>query len=178
MQERAPRSLFLCNARAMESDFLRVRNQYLQRIRSMPRHRISPCSASTLRRSRPWPGRSSGGSGPGIDRAIGGSLLRRDRALPAPRALSVSPAFRSAGVLALELASHMRERGAEVDAVILLDTLLPQGYRRNWFKWLSHRSAEMLDGHARRVVQYSGEASRQACKRAAAEFVERRETRR
>jgi len=57
------------------------------------------------------------------------------------------------GVLALELASQMRERGAEVDAVILLDTLLPQGYRRNWIKWLSRRAAEILDGHARRVVR-------------------------
>ena len=47
------------------------------------------------------------------------------------------------GILAMEVASKLRKRGAEVDIVILLDTMLMHGVRRNWGKWFSDRVAQM-----------------------------------
>jgi len=39
------------------------------------------------------------------------------------------------GIVAIEVASIMRKKGFEVELVILFDTLLPCGFRRNWIKW-------------------------------------------
>ncbi len=52
--------------------------------------------------------------------------------------------FSLGGILALELASLMRRRGAEVEVIILLDTFLPQAYHKNWFKVVRTKAKEIL----------------------------------
>lgn len=56
--------------------------------------------------------------------------------------------FSLGGIIAFELAARLRERGDEVDLVLLLDTALAQGQSWNWGKWLSHQVAEIMKGHA------------------------------
>jgi thioesterase domain-containing protein/acyl carrier protein len=53
------------------------------------------------------------------------------------------------GILAMELASKMRKSGAEVELVFLLDTMLPQGIRRKWTKWISRQVVEIMTGRGR-----------------------------
>jgi phthiocerol/phenolphthiocerol synthesis type-I polyketide synthase E len=56
------------------------------------------------------------------------------------------------GLLAIALASKMRQNSAAVEMVFLFDTILPEGRRRIWRKWLlahmkelaSHRGPELL----------------------------------
>jgi thioesterase domain-containing protein len=48
----------------------------------------------------------------------------------------------------MEVASMMRRRGAEVEIVILLDTILPRGRHRNWLKWCYNQAAEIKKGNA------------------------------
>jgi thioesterase domain-containing protein len=50
------------------------------------------------------------------------------------------------GILALELASKLRRRGDQVEVVFLLDTMLPQGIRRNWTRWVSRQVADIMTG--------------------------------
>jgi amino acid adenylation domain-containing protein len=57
------------------------------------------------------------------------------------------------GVLAIEVASLMRKRGAEVDLVILLDAFLPQALRPNWLKWCRIQAAEIQKGNLAKVLQ-------------------------
>jgi thioesterase domain-containing protein/acyl carrier protein len=52
------------------------------------------------------------------------------------------------GILAMELASRLRAHGEQVDLVILFDTLLPLGLRRNWFKWVYYNSVDIMTGRA------------------------------
>jgi amino acid adenylation domain-containing protein len=51
------------------------------------------------------------------------------------------------GILAMELASRLRRRGEEVDAVLLLDAILPQARRRNWARWFRYQTAEVMRGN-------------------------------
>ena len=46
--------------------------------------------------------------------------------------------FSFGGIMAIELATALRARGEAVDQVMLLDTVLAQGQRRNWRKWIMH----------------------------------------
>lgn len=57
------------------------------------------------------------------------------------------------GVLAMEVASLMRKRGAKVDLVILLDAFLPQALHANWLKWGRKQLSEIKEGHAVKVFQ-------------------------
>jgi thioesterase domain-containing protein len=41
----------------------------------------------------------------------------------------------------------MRQRGAEVEVVLLLDTWLPQGFRRNWLKWAGIQLGNLARGN-------------------------------
>ena len=50
------------------------------------------------------------------------------------------------GVLAMEVASMLRRRGAEVELVMLLDTILPSGMRRNWARWARNKLVEIGKG--------------------------------
>ncbi|HEX8790751.1 MAG TPA: AMP-binding protein, partial [Polyangiaceae bacterium] len=52
------------------------------------------------------------------------------------------------GIVALEVASMMRQDGAEVELVALLDTLSPRGIRRNWVKWFYRRAGQVVSGEA------------------------------
>lgn len=54
------------------------------------------------------------------------------------------------GMLAVELASKMRERGDAVELVFLFDTLLPEGRRRRWGSWLMRQLRELTGAHAGR----------------------------
>ncbi len=56
------------------------------------------------------------------------------------------------GVLAMEVASRMRKHGAEVEVVLLLDTVLPQWVRRNWSKWFRVQAAEIHKGNGSKVL--------------------------
>jgi amino acid adenylation domain-containing protein len=56
------------------------------------------------------------------------------------------------GVLAMEVASRMRKHGAEVDVVLLLDTILPQWVRSNWLKWFRVQAVEVQKGNGSKVV--------------------------
>ncbi len=60
--------------------------------------------------------------------------------------------FSLGGILALELASLMRRRGAEVEVIVLLDTFLPQAYHKNWYKLIRTKCKELL-GRVKRKVQ-------------------------
>ena len=53
----------------------------------------------------------------------------------------------------MEVASRLRKRGAEVDLVILLDTILPQGVHSNWGKWLRTQAAEIQKGNGAKVLR-------------------------
>jgi malonyl CoA-acyl carrier protein transacylase/thioesterase domain-containing protein len=53
------------------------------------------------------------------------------------------------GILAIELASKMRECGDQVELVFLLDTLLPEGRQRNWRKWILRQLVEVTTGRYR-----------------------------
>jgi amino acid adenylation domain-containing protein len=65
------------------------------------------------------------------------------------------------GVLAVEVASQLRKSGAEVDLVILLDTILPQGVRRNWSKWALAQLVAVTRGDAiNRIRSISGKLRR------------------
>jgi amino acid adenylation domain-containing protein len=57
------------------------------------------------------------------------------------------------GVLAIEVASLMRKRGAEVDLVILLDAFLPQALHAKWLRWGRKQLAEIEKGNAAKVFQ-------------------------
>ena len=57
------------------------------------------------------------------------------------------------GVLAMEVASRMRKRGADVDLVILLDTMLPQGIHSNWLKWVRTQAVEIRKGNGPKVLR-------------------------
>ena len=50
------------------------------------------------------------------------------------------------GIEAIELASKLRVHGEQVDLVILFDTMLPSGMRRNWFKWFYHTTVNIMTG--------------------------------
>jgi phthiocerol/phenolphthiocerol synthesis type-I polyketide synthase E len=63
------------------------------------------------------------------------------------------------GLLAMALAVKVRQQGAKVDTVFLFDTLLPQGRRRIWWKWLIMRAKSL-----------AGERGRQALRRAVAKL--------
>ena len=52
------------------------------------------------------------------------------------------------GILAMELASRLRAHGEQVDLVILFDTMLPLGLRRNWFKWFYYNTMDIMTGRA------------------------------
>lgn len=56
------------------------------------------------------------------------------------------------GILAMEVASMMRRRGAEVEVVILLDTILPRGVRRNWVKWGARQALQILGGNGKETL--------------------------
>ncbi len=49
------------------------------------------------------------------------------------------------GILAMELASRLRAHGEHVDLVILFDTMLPLGMRRNWLKWF-YSTVDIMTG--------------------------------
>jgi len=49
------------------------------------------------------------------------------------------------GILAMELASRLRAHGEQVDLVILFDTILPLGMRRNWLKWF-YSTVDVMTG--------------------------------
>jgi len=53
------------------------------------------------------------------------------------------------GILALELAFKLRARGHQVDLVVLLDTMLPQGIRRKWTHWFFRQVVEIMTGNGR-----------------------------
>lgn len=53
------------------------------------------------------------------------------------------------GLLAVELGSRMRRRGARVDFVFLFDTLLPEGRQRLWGSWLLRQARELLGAQRR-----------------------------
>ena len=57
------------------------------------------------------------------------------------------------GILAMEVASLMRKRGADVDLVILLDAFLPHALRANWLKWCRRQLMEIGKGNATKVFQ-------------------------
>lgn len=66
--------------------------------------------------------------------------------------------FSFGGIIAMELATVLRRRGETVDQVMLLDTVLAQGTRRNWGKWLSYRVSRLASGASlstlkRRIVR-------------------------
>lgn len=50
--------------------------------------------------------------------------------------------FSFGGIMAIELAAALRARGETVDQVMLLDTVLAQGQRRNWRKWISYHAGK------------------------------------
>jgi thioesterase domain-containing protein len=50
------------------------------------------------------------------------------------------------GILAMELASRLRAHGKQVDLVILFDTVLPLGLRRNWLKWFYYNTVDIMTG--------------------------------
>jgi thioesterase domain-containing protein len=56
------------------------------------------------------------------------------------------------GVLAVEVASRLRQRGAEVELVMLLDTMLPRGIHRNWLKWVALQAADLARGNPAAVL--------------------------
>ena len=56
------------------------------------------------------------------------------------------------GILAAELASKMRKRGAAVDVVFLLDAILPEATRINWIKWVTYQVSEVLKGKGRKKL--------------------------
>ena len=62
------------------------------------------------------------------------------------------------GVLAVEVASRLRQQGAEVELVMLLDTMLPRGIHRNWLKWVTMQAADLARGNPAAVL--SGKLSR------------------
>jgi len=51
------------------------------------------------------------------------------------------------GILAMELAARLRRRGARVDVVFLLDTLLPHAQHRDWFRWIAYHALDVLRGN-------------------------------
>ena len=55
--------------------------------------------------------------------------------------------FSFGGIMAIELATVLRARGEAVDQVILLDTVLEQGQRRNWGRWIAHHVGRMRKGN-------------------------------
>jgi malonyl CoA-acyl carrier protein transacylase/thioesterase domain-containing protein/acyl carrier protein len=57
------------------------------------------------------------------------------------------------GMLAVELASKMRKRGAAVEFVFLFDTLLPEGRRRRWSSWMLRQLREMTGSEGRRKAR-------------------------
>jgi thioesterase domain-containing protein/acyl carrier protein len=57
------------------------------------------------------------------------------------------------GILAMELASRLRAHGEQVDLVILFDTRLPLGLRRNWFKWFYYNTADIMTGHVGAILR-------------------------
>jgi thioesterase domain-containing protein/acyl carrier protein len=57
------------------------------------------------------------------------------------------------GVLAIEVASLMRKRGAEVDLVILLDAFLPQALHAKWLRWGRKQLSEIEKGNAAKVFR-------------------------
>ncbi len=59
------------------------------------------------------------------------------------------------GIVALEVASMMRQKGAEVELVALLDTLSPRGIHRNWRKWIRRRAGQLVNGEAPEKVLYA-----------------------
>jgi len=61
--------------------------------------------------------------------------------------------FSLGGIMAVELAARLRERGEEVELVMLLDTVLAHGQRRNWGKWFSHQVAQVMKGHGPRKIR-------------------------
>ena len=65
--------------------------------------------------------------------------------------------FSFGGIMAIELATALRARGEAVDQVMLLDTVLAQGQRRNWRKWIAHHAgkAKKLDALSRALRQVS-----------------------
>jgi thioesterase domain-containing protein len=52
------------------------------------------------------------------------------------------------GILAMEVACMLRQRGEEVEFVMLFDTLLPRGVRHRWGKWAWNFAAEVFRGNA------------------------------
>jgi len=48
------------------------------------------------------------------------------------------------GILAMALATKMRERGDQVELVFMFDTLLPGGRRRLWAKWLFRQIVKLI----------------------------------
>jgi thioesterase domain-containing protein len=57
------------------------------------------------------------------------------------------------GVLAMEVASMMRRAGAPVEAVILLDTILPGAMRRSWARWCFSQLAQVARGELKTVLR-------------------------
>lgn len=71
--------------------------------------------------------------------------------------------FSFGGILAVELAAQLRARGEHVEIVMLLDTVLAQGQKRNWRRWLQYRLQRLLTGKSfetvgRRLAKYLPEA--------------------
>jgi phthiocerol/phenolphthiocerol synthesis type-I polyketide synthase E len=57
------------------------------------------------------------------------------------------------GLLAMALASRMRRHGAKVDTVFLFDTMLPEAFRRIWWKWLLARVISLASGRGRQELR-------------------------
>jgi thioesterase domain-containing protein/acyl carrier protein len=51
------------------------------------------------------------------------------------------------GVVAVEVASKLRRQSAEVECVMLLDTVLPHGVHKNWLKWGYLQVADLGKGN-------------------------------
>ena len=70
--------------------------------------------------------------------------------------------FSFGGIMAVELATALRARGETVEQVMLLDTVLAQGQRRNWRKWIAHHAGKLANpdslakalNRARKVVSH------------------------
>lgn len=64
------------------------------------------------------------------------------------------------GIVAIEAASLLRRRGKEVQSVVILDTALAHGMRRNWGRWLADKAGRLAAGELTNGVSLSGLARR------------------
>jgi len=57
------------------------------------------------------------------------------------------------GLVAILVAAEMRRHGAEVDLVMLFDTILPKARHRNWTKWISNKTAAIVNGITKQTLR-------------------------